>query len=181
MSLNIKNIVNYFCYDGNIIEVDNINHLVLLTASNVSVRYEASPKSSQIMINKTILLDNLTGNQYEIKPIDLQILFKRDGTVEKSPTNPITALTIFEQDNRFTHIIQVQDGLAKVYSLEKLKVEAQTIIEQVEAIEFQAQEILPTESIEDESLKPVPQVVKMTPAVKPQDKTKIKQKKNSKK
>ena len=123
MSELIQNILSEYCYTGEEHSIIDRQDLSKFTSNFITVKYEASPKSSQTMIHKTILIDDISGNKIEIRPADIQVIFRKDGTVDKTPPSPINALTIIDSIDgvNFTHLVHVQDGNAILYNLGSAK------------------------------------------------------------
>jgi hypothetical protein len=109
-----------FCdeHNGKIIEIKTKKLLSKFSSNTISVTYESSVASHQIMIHRVILVNENTGKYGEIPPVTITTRFKKDKTIEKTESNPVTVLSIYEQNPKeYTHFIFIVDGFATIYKL----------------------------------------------------------------
>jgi hypothetical protein len=124
----IESLMANFCdeNDGKIIEIKNKKLLSNFSSNIISVTYESSIASHQIMIHRVILINEETGKYGEIPPVTVTTRFKKDKTIEKSESNPITVLSIYESNPKtYTHFIFSVDGFASIYKLPTIKLKKQ--------------------------------------------------------
>jgi len=116
----LESLMVNFCdeKDGKIIEIEDPKLLSNFSSNVISVTYESSIASHQIMIHRTILV-NIDTNKYgEIPPVTVTTKFNKDKTITKSESNKVTVLSIYEDNpNSYTHFIFIVDGFATIYKL----------------------------------------------------------------